>query len=298
MKPENIQIGRRQFLKTAGGKMLGAAIAAAGFETVAKGTSSNEGPDDLDHYDFVMPRVNYAHQRKEVDRWDVRPGGDANLLRELSAVIRCRVKPIKGVQDWDPQWAAEGQLNAVVTFDEPDKLKKYPFLFMTGENHFTFDENQKKNLKEFILRGGFLLMDDCVVDTGGDFFYQSSYTLLENAFGRGAVKRIPREHEVFHNVYDLGDSGLPHMDYVRPQMPSFPWMIRQPRLPQINSLPVMQGQNHGARGIFIGDRLAVFLSSTDIHCGWCDSHGFTFGRNNYKKAIQMGINIIMYALSH
>jgi hypothetical protein len=44
--------------------------------------------------------------------------------------------------------------------------------------------------------------------------------------------------------------------------------------------------------------LAVFLSSTDIHCGWCDSNGFEFGRQNYEKAIQMGINIIMYAISH
>jgi len=60
----------------------------------------------------------------------------------------------------------------------------------------------------------------------------------------------------------------------------------------------MHGQNHGARGVFVDDRLAVFLSSTDIHCGWCDSHGFEFGRYNYEKAIQMGINIIMYALSH
>jgi hypothetical protein len=84
------------------------------------------------------------------------------------------------------------------------------------------------------------------------------------------VKQIPLEHEVFHNVYGLGDSGLPYM----------------------------QGQNHGARGVFIGDHLAVFLSSTDIHCGWCDSYGFTFGRRNYEKAIQMGINTIMYALSH
>ncbi|OHB74600.1 MAG: hypothetical protein A2Z25_16460 [Planctomycetes bacterium RBG_16_55_9] len=96
-------------------------------------------------------------------------------------------------------------------------------------------------------------------------------------------------------MYDLGGSGLPHMEYVQPQIPTFPWTIRQPKQ---GGLPIMQGQNHGARGVFIGDRLAVFLSSTDIHCGWCDSHGFTFGRHNYQKAIQMGINVIMYALTH
>ena len=123
-------------------------------------------------------------------------------------------------------------------------------------------------------------MDDCVVDMAGDFFYQSSYTLLEEVFGPGSVKRVLNDHEVFHNVFDLSRIGLPYM----------------------------QGQDHGARGVFIGDRLAVFLSSSDIHCGWRDVHypGWGYGRKKrkskriqgHKEAIEMGINIIMYAISH
>jgi len=210
----------------------------------------------------------------------------------LSSAIRCRVKPIRRAYDWQPQWATEGQLNAVVTFEDLNDLEKYPFLFMTGENHYRLGEGEKVNLKEYILRGGFLLMDDCVVGNGGDFFYQSSYALLEEVFGSGAVKRIQPEHEVFHNVYDLGQTGLPSLQQLAPVLvPPF-------RRPTQSPLPVMHGQNHGARGVFVGDRLAVFLSSTDLHCGWCDSHGTTFGRANYQKAIQMGINVIMYAISH
>jgi len=163
---------------------------------------------------------------------------------------------------------------------------------MTGENPYKFDRKQKDNLREYITRGGFLLMDDCVVLKGGDFFYKSSYELLEEVFGIGAVRRIPYEHEVFHNIYDLGDTGLPYMQ--RQNRIFLPGMKR----PQQIGLPYMHGQNHGARGVFIGERLAVFLGSTDIHCGWCDSHGYEFGRHNYEKAIQMGINTIMYAISH
>jgi len=292
MNEEQGQMNRRQFLKTVGRAVLGTACTAAGLASAVEESDSEKGPDDLDMYDFVMPRVKYAHESKEVDRWNVRPGGDANLLRELRTVIRCKTKPINGAYDWQPQWAMEGQLNAVVSFDKPEELKKYPFLFMTGENHYKFDDRQKANLREYITRGGFLLMDDCVVGSGGDFFYQSSYELLEQVFGNGALQRIPLQHEIFHNVYDLGDKGLPYME--RQNRILLPGM-RQPR--QVG-LPYMHGQNHGARAVFIGDRLAVFLSSTDIHCGWCDSHGFEFGKQNYEKAIQMGINIIMYAISH
>jgi len=283
MDSETGQIKRRDFLQLAGRTLLTGALASTG---VARARDFDSGPPeagDLDKYDFVIPRVRvrelaYRGGGKGPDFWNVRPGGDANLLRELTKVIRCRVKPILGTFDWQPQYAVEGQFNAVVDFDEPKRLREYPFLFMTGENHYEFTESQKRNLKEYITRGGFLLIDDCVVASGGDFFYQSSYRLLEGVFGSGSVRSVPREHEVFHNVYDLGGTGLPLLHYTQDGRP--------------------HGLNHGARGLFIRDRLAVFLSSTDLHCGWCDSHGTTWGLHGYRRAVQMGINIIMYALTH
>jgi hypothetical protein len=289
MSKKNRTTNRREFLKVAGRVVIGAALSPCSFGTGVKGATQTRQQEDIDRYDFIMPRVKFVEQPfkgrgKGPDVWNVRPGGDANLLEEFSSVVRCKIKPIKEADNWEPQYAKPGQLNAVVTFDEPKELKKYPFLFMTGENPYQFSENEKHNLQQYILRGGFLLMDDCVVGSGGDFFYQSSYKLLEEAFGHGAVRRVPPEHEVFHNVYDLGETGLPSLQYNRP--------LYNP------SLPYMHGQNHGARGVFVEDRLAVFLSSTDIHCGWCDSLGHEFGRQSYEKAIQMGINIIMYALSH
>lgn len=280
---------RRTFLKAASGFAGSLAFCSGSLCAVAAQNGPEQQIDDLELYDFVMPRVMHIPLQQPgkgqgPDTWDVRPGGDKNLLSRLSTVIRCRTKSIPGADNWQPQHAAEGQLNAVVTFDSLEKIKKYPFLFMTGENYFQFDDDQKNNLKQYINRGGFLLMDDCVVGDGGDFFYQSAFKLLEETFGKDSVKRIPNEHEIFHNVYDLGDAGMPSMDYIYRKRPG--------------GLPYMHGQNHGARGVFIGDRLAVFLSSTDIHCGWCDSLGIEWGRENYEKAIQMGINIIMYAMSH
>ncbi len=299
MKKQYERISRRQFLRKSGGIVTGLTLAATEVGSAANGLRSdgypNNGPDDLDKYDFLMPRVRFRHEKREVDQWNVRPGGDANLLRELSSIIRCKTKPVRQAFDWHPQSAAEGQLNAVVSFEHLEDIEKYPFLFMTGENHYQFNDREKANLKEYISRGGFLFMDDCVVGNGGDFFYQSSYALLEEVFGSGAVRHIRSEHEVFHNVYDLGETGLPSFQQIIPTFPA-----RGFRRPNQSPMPHMRGhgQNHGARGVFIGDRLAIFLSSTDLHCGWCDSRGITFGRAGYEKAIQMGINIIMYAMSH
>ena len=54
------------------------------------------------------------------------------LLKELRSVIRCRVKPINGAYDWQPQWAMEGQFNAVVSFDEPQKTEEISISIYDG----------------------------------------------------------------------------------------------------------------------------------------------------------------------
>ncbi len=287
MKRDRTSMKRREFLRLLGQAVL-AGTAAPAWADAQEGPTYPQ-PDDLDRYDFVIPRVQFIElpfkgRGKGPDLWNVRPGGDANLLREFSSVVRCRVKPINGALNWAPQYAAPGQLNAVVTFDEPDRLREYPFLFMTGENGFEFTRAQKQNLEDYITAGGFLLMDDCVVGDGGDFFYRCAYNLLEEVFGRGAVRTVPSTHEVFQNVYDFSQTGLPSLTY------------SGVRYPRGQNRP--HGQNHGARGIFVGDRLAVFLSSTDLHCGWCDSQGIEWGVEGYRKAIEMGINIILYSLTH
>lgn len=83
-------------------------------------------PATYDEYDFVLARVRFKEQGKGPDVWNVRPGGDANLLRELSATIRCKVKPIQTAFDWNPQYATDGQLNAIVTFDDPSRSASIP----------------------------------------------------------------------------------------------------------------------------------------------------------------------------
>ena len=267
-------MNRRNFLKAASKTAAGILLSG----NISNAANNEKEIDDLEKYDFIFPRVKFTPLKvpgrgQAPDKWNVRPGGERNLLRRLSTVIRCKTKPILYVNEFDgfePSLGKDNQFNDIVTFDDRDKIIKYPFLFMTGENEFRFTQNQKDNLKEYINRGGFLFMEDCVIDRGGDLFYKSAFDLLENVFGRNSVLKVPKSHEIFHNVFDLSDIELPYM----------------------------QGQPYGARGIFINNRLAIFLSSHDIHCGWCDNNCTNFGPVKYEQAIQMGINIIMYSITH
>jgi len=273
----NNEMNRRYFLEVAG-KTVGF---AAGLNLLSPSlTLASSKQSDLDKYDFLLPRVKFASQTGVHDYWHARPGGDANLLNELKKVIRCKVKPVLGTNNWNPPKASEGQFNAVVSFEEPEELINYPMLLMTGESPYRFSRDQKEGMVNYVKQGGFLFMEDCMANSVRDLFYQCSYKLLEELFGRGSIKRIPNSHEIFNNVYDLSNIGL----------------------------PLMNGIEHGARGIFIDGRLAILLSSHDIHCGWCDRAGNIFryqanpsgciGPWSYKEAIRMGINMVMYAISH
>ena len=262
MQRKEEKIGRRVFLGKAGKAAAGAMLAAEGI--IAVGGSKTYGgsaEDNIEKCDFVLPRVKFVAEDGPKDYWAVYSEGDTNLLRAFSSIIRCKVKL---TTDCRGQEGLECRFNAVVEFGNIETLRKYPFAFMTSQYHYTLGGVEKQNLKHYIEGGGFLLMDDCVAESTGDLFYQSSYKLLKEVFGKGAVKPIPHEHEVFHNVYDFGKTGVPHC----------------------------HGTYHPAQGVFIEDRLAVFLSSTDIHCAWVNNNRLI------REGVEMGVNILMYALSH
>jgi hypothetical protein len=262
---KNKRINRRSFLRKTS-RTVAAGLAVGSFSSLVRQRVYGEDSDESERYDFLMARVRFytPEDVKDVrEDWASSPGADRNLLERLSSVVRCKVKLPPNCGDVNPSTGAEYQFNAVVDFRDIENLRKFPFVFMTGWHLYSFSASEKRNLKKYVLGGGFLLMDEC---TTTDKFYKCSYALLEKIFGRGAVERIPNSHEIFHNVYDLTDTGLPHC----------------------------HGISHGARGVFVGDRLAVFLSSVDIHCAWAKHPATRY----WEEALQMGVNIIMYAISH
>jgi hypothetical protein len=274
-------INRRTFLKTtAAGATLAAARLGSAAQQAAQQRQYQKAPGGSDEFDFLFTRVKFTCSMRTNDNWNAFPGGESNLLQRFQRIVRCKTKPVPGCNRNKPHDGGDRQFNAVVDLTDAEELRKYPFLFMTASGSYTLSKSKKKNLLQYLSEGGFIYMDDCVhgVNDDRDYFFQSSCKILDEIFGPGSVRPIPNSHEIFHSVFDLGDIGVPHLI----------------------------GQPHPGHGVTIGDRLAAFLSSTDVHCGWVDNNGQWFGnggkmgigKHGHKEAIKMGVNIIMYALSH
>ena len=253
--------------------MVAGLTSSAAWGKSAHMTQAQQDAYDLATYDFMIARVKFDSDDRTGDRWNIVPAGDSNLLKAIHEVMRCKVKSRRVSQG--VTYGQTEHFNAVVDFDHLERTCRFPFLLMTGDGAYRFNTRQQQNLKTYVEHGGFMVMDDCVFSHDGDFFFQSSHKMLQKLFGSD-FHRIPLDHEIFHNVYDMSDIGL----------------------------PFVQGQRHGAWGVFVGDRLAVLLSPGDLHCGWSDGDYSWYGRHGrtgcqgHEECIRMGINIATYAMSH
>lgn len=260
------------------GKLSRRAFLAAG-ATVAGSLAMGARPraDDSRNYDFLFPRVRFDCAGAD---WNFAPGGDTNLLRAFAQTVRCKVKLHENTHDRNPDAGDERHFNAIVDLENLGPKVEYPILFMTGTGSFSLDRKQRKGLGEYLRAGGFILTDDCGSPRREDEFYYCSVTELDAILGPGTARPIPREHEIWRNVFDL----------TAPELQT--WQrSRTGGGTQGVSVP-------DALGVFIEDRLAGFISNADIHCGWTDPYDSWMKRANRENSIKTGINILMYALSH
>jgi hypothetical protein len=145
-------------------------------------------------------------------------------------------------------------------------LRDHPFLYMTGHGTVRFSRQERAALRRYLLEGGFLHVDD---NYGLDASFR---TEVEAIFPDRALAEIPPDHPVFHQLYDL-DAGLPKVHE-------------------------HDGERPRALGIFDDGRLVLFYSyESDLGDGWEDPDVHEDAPEIREAAIQMGVNLFLYALS-
>jgi hypothetical protein len=123
-------------------------------------------------------------------------------------------------------------------------------------------------------------MDECVHPGRTEQFYAGSLDTLRRVFDDSQIRQIPEDHEVYRSVYDISEPNIRRWHRGSRQR-------------------VRAGLGSpGNRGLFIGDRLAVFLCDADIHCGWTDPRNSWIKRAGNLESIQTGINVMTYFLTH
>lgn len=146
------------------------------------------------------------------------------------------------------------------------EIFNYPFIHMTGHGNVVFNAVEAQNLKKYLEHGGFLHIDD---NYGMDKFIRNQ---LKKVFPNQEMVELPFTHKIFHQKYNF-NNGLPKIHEHDKKPP--------------------QGF-----GLFHKGRLVIFYSyETDLGDGWEDAEVHKDGSESRKKALQMGANIVQYALN-
>ena len=147
------------------------------------------------------------------------------------------------------------------------EIFNYPFLHMTGHGNVIFSFEEAKNLREYLLAGGFLHIDD---NYGMDPFVRSE---IKKVFPNSDLVEIPPSHAIFHQSYDF-NNGLP-------------------------KIHEHDKNNPQAFGVFLEGKLVLFYTyESDLGDGWEDPEVHNDSESTRLQALKMGANILEYVFSN
>ena len=156
--------------------------------------------------------------------------------------------------------------DAVVEVGSPD-LFNYPFIYMTGHGNVVFSDQEAANLRNYLIGGGFLFINDSY---GLDKFVRSE---MKKVFPELEFIELPFEHEIYHQKYQFS-SGVP-------------------------KIHEHDGKPAQGFGLIYEGRLVCFYNyEADVGDGWEDQEVHDDPEEVRQKALQMGANVVQYAFSY
>ncbi|MCC5920127.1 MAG: DUF4159 domain-containing protein [Cyclobacteriaceae bacterium] len=145
------------------------------------------------------------------------------------------------------------------------ELFMYPYVYMTGHGNVNFSRSEAENLRNYLLSGGFLHIDD---NYGLDQFIRVE---LKKVFPEYELVELPFDHPIYHKKFKF-ENGLP-------------------------KIHEHDGQPPQGFGILHEGRLVLFYSyESDLGNGWEDQRIHNNPESIRLEALKMGANILTFAL--
>jgi len=184
---------------------------------------------------------------------------------------------IKGVQRLTRiDTAGEGQQLSIMD----ESLYDYPWVYAVEVGSWVLSDEEAARLRDYLLRGGFLVVDDF----HGTMEWAGFVASMGRVFPDRAIVEIPIEDAVFHLAYDL---------------------LEQIQIPGIQSLYSgltyeRDGYTPHWRGIYDDEgRLMVVINfNMDLGDAWEHADVPEYALQYTTRAYKYAINYILYAMTH
>jgi hypothetical protein len=236
-------------------------LAIAGIAVGALDERGDSEEADPNIFNFVRIRYNgfvgsWGQRRWGTPPWaHDYPRAERNFLKILAELTTVSTRP-------------DGYL--ILDLRDPE-IMNYPILYVSEPGYWNCTKEEIENLREYLLRGGFVIFDD-FRDSPGEWDNFSS--CMKEVFPDRTLEVLTSEHPVFHCFYDIESLEM-IPPYGVPGPPTFFGMHDENGRLQV---------------------VANFNNDIGDYWEWSDQGYVPIELSN--EAYRFGINYVVYALTH
>ncbi len=213
---------------------------------------------------FTMGRIffNFPMQRKFMgpigDAWGPAwshdwPRSEEHFMKIMAEVTKLDVNP-----------------GGHITSFQTDDCFKYPIAYMCEVGYITLSKEEAHRMAEYLLRGGFLIVDDF----RGEYEMANFVREMKLVFPNRSLEELPRTDQIWTCFYDISKLNIepPYSKFLKPQY-------------------------FGMRDD-TGRLMMVVDYNNDISEYWEWSNDPFMPIEESNEAYRYGVNYVMYALTH
>lgn len=161
-----------------------------------------------------------------------------------------------------------------------ERLFQYPLVYIVEPGHMELSDEEAASLREYLLRGGFLFLDDF----HGEREWQRAQEQLRMILPEYKIIDLPLSHSIFHSYFDL--------DQVV-QVPGWAALIHGVTYERDGVVPHYMGVEDE------NGRLMIFMTrNCDLGDAWEWINDRRYPAQYGVMAYKIGMNVVIYAMSH
>jgi hypothetical protein len=224
---------------------------------------SRRQPAETVDYDshFVFTRIRYG---ASLGRF----GGGGNAWAHDYPTAE---QNLAAILDYITNMRARMDGSNILDLDDP-RIFENPVLYMSEPGYWTTNEAEATNLRAHLLKGGLIIFDDFE----GPGMWQNMVTQMKRALPDHSFIRLDVSHPVFQSFFNIKHLEVPH--------------------PSANVPPAFYGmfENNDINGRMI----ALANWNNDLGDYWEWSAEGLYGEDPTNDAYRLGVNYIVYAMTH
>jgi hypothetical protein len=223
-------------------------------------------PRKMDRSGFVYARVRYhlqpwwRQETREVPWHHDYPDGDTMFPTSLGRLTTAHTTP-----------------NSYQLVDIDSKeLFEYPFVYISEPGYLNLLPGDIKNLREYLDRGGFLLMDDFRGNAYDMSQFENMKLQMQKLFPDRELRPVPPTHPVFHLFFELDELSM---------LPPY----RMYNSGDVQFYGISDAKGNLQVMVDFNNDLSEYWQALDV--GQCSIH-------EAGTAVELGVNYALYAMTH